>query len=310
MKLIFAGTTKHAARILAHLISRNLHPVSAVITREDAAVGRKGTLTESPVAELAAKHQIPVVKSNRPNSDIAQVVRSYGADLGLVVAYGALLPKDLLDATKHGWLNVHYSLLPSLRGAAPVQWSLINGDSETGVTIFRLDQGMDTGDILAMVPTQIHPLENSGELLSRLTNIAISAIDEPLAQIESGIAVFSQQVGIPSFAKKISRKDARIDWSRPAVVIENMIRGMNPEPMAWTSIDGINFRILEARRFVTMEPILPTGRVSLVDSTVLVQCGDGSVLQLVTVQPAGKTAMSALDWMHGISRELTFDEGN
>ncbi|MFM6977512.1 MAG: methionyl-tRNA formyltransferase [Micrococcales bacterium] len=309
MKIVFAGTTSHAALVLKHLIS-SMHQIVAVVTREDAPVGRKGILTPSPVAEVSTSLNIPTIKANRVTPNITEQLSSFEPDLGIVIAYGALLKRPALEVPRHGWLNLHFSLLPAHRGAAPVQHSILNGDVDTGVSIFKLDEGMDTGPVLKTVETQIQPDENAGELLERLTSLGISAIDECIAQIDAGIAKYADQEGTPSFAGKLNREDARIDWNLPAHRIELLVRAMNPEPMAWTQLDGASFRVLNARRSQLRASELSIGDQSSVicsNDKVYVACGADTTLQLINVQPAGKNPMSAVDWFRGKKGDVIFN---
>lgn len=287
-----------------HKLAR--HQIACVITREDAPVGRKRVLTPSPVAALAVELGIQVIKANRVTTAVDKQLNSFDADLGLVIAYGALLKQRTLQIPKHGWLNIHYSLLPKWRGAAPVQRSLMAGDRETGVTIFRLDEGMDTGDILMSAPTTIEPDENSGRLLERLTHLAISLLDEALALVDSGLAKYVAQVGKSSHAAKLDRNECRIDWSMTSQEIENLIRGANPEPMAYTTLEGETFRILEARASTFTSSDSTPGAVSSSGNRVLVSAKEGS-LELIQVQPASKSSMSAIDWVRGRNGKVVFE---
>lgn len=297
MKIVFAGTTAHAAEVLEHLES-SMHEIVGVITREDAPFGRKGILKPSPVAELAASLSLPVIKANKVGQAETDQISALKPDLGIVIAFGALLKKPALDAPKNGWLNLHFSILPTHRGAAPVQHSILSGETETGVSIFKLDEGMDSGPILTTVRTLIQPDENSGELLDRLTKLGISAIDECLAQIAAGIAKFVEQTGTPSFAGKLTRNDAKIDWDMPAKEIELLVRAMNPEPMAWTTIEGQPFRIIQARSS-QLANSAPVGTVATIEGKIFATCGQNSLLQLIAVQPSGKNVMTADDWRRG-----------
>jgi methionyl-tRNA formyltransferase len=304
LRIVFAGTTPNAVTVLRYLVETAKHEVLAVLTREDARVGRKQTIASSAVAEYAELAGLEVIRANRVDQSVDQQIDALRPDLGIVVAYGALLKKPTLDIPKHGWINVHFSLLPNLRGAAPVQHALISGQRETGVTIFQLDQGMDTGPIHSQVPSLIEPDENAGDLLTRLTNISTTMLDECLARIDAGITAPSAQVGEPTLAPKLSRSDARADFSRSALEIENLVRGCNPEPMAWAELNSEPFRILAARAFADISDHLhdlAIGTVSAVDGLILVQTGKG-VLQLLEVQPASKRVMSASDWYRGSSQ--------
>ena len=303
MKILFAGTTVQAAEVLRHLCS-SIHQVVGVLTREDAPIGRKSIMTPSPVALLAATLDIPLLKSNRADPDVAASLRDLKADLGIVIAYGSLLNSDMLRTTNKGWLNLHYSLLPTWRGAAPVQHAILNGDKKTGVSIFKLDEGMDTGPILTQVETLIEADETSGDLLTRLTSLGISSIDEVLAKIEAGIEIYSDQPTDGTYAGKISRDDAKINWRLDAHSIELLIRAMNPEPVAWTTFLGLPIRILQALEFHSEMPEenYAIGQVFESNRRIIVQAGHNTGLQLEIVQPAGKSSMPAADWYRGLNQ--------
>lgn len=302
MKLIFAGTTENAVEVLRYLAEQSSHEILAVLTRKDAPVGRKQLVTPSAVASYALGAGIPIIRANRLNAEVDQQIGALGADLGVVVAYGALLPMSTLEIPTHGWVNIHYSLLPKLRGAAPVQRALISGEKETGVTIFRLDEGMDTGSIYSQVETQIEPDENAGDLLSRLTKIAITMLDETLARIESGFQEPRAQVGEASLASKLSRSDAKINFNLKAIEIENLVRGCNPEPMAWAEHEGQPIRVIRARALPQDSLIENTRKAGLVfghEDKVLIATGGDGLIQIIDVQPASKRTMSASDWLRG-----------
>ena len=306
LKIVFAGTTTNAVDVLRYLQEQQRHEIVAVITREDAPVGRKRVLTPSPVAEYAQGQSLNVIKANKITPDIEAELASLNFDLGLVIAYGALLRKSTLDLAPKGWLNIHFSKLPQWRGAAPVQRSIMAGDTETAITIFQLDEGMDTGDIVAQVSCSIEPDDNTTTLLDRLTRVAISALDETLSSIEAGIAKFEPQTGAATLAPKLQRDDVRINWQSSSKKIEWLIRGANPEPMAWTTLAGEPFRIIEARAFDGLTASAEPGGVQLIDSRVLVATSDG-LLELIEVQPASKPRMRAIDWMRGKNGEVTFE---
>ncbi|MFM6966935.1 MAG: methionyl-tRNA formyltransferase, partial [Rhodoluna sp.] len=210
-----------------------------------------------------------------------------------------------------GWINVHFSLLPKWRGAAPVQRALMAGDRETGVTLFQLDRGMDTGPIHLQIPTAIEPGETTADLLPRLTELGISGLFELLPRVASGLSQTTNQdpellASLPT-ADKLSREDARIDWLQNAIQVENLIRGLNPEPMAWTTLEDEPFRILEARALggTDWQSLAgndeATGLVRVESGRVFATCGQGSLLELRVVQPAGKKAMAAADWARGFT---------
>ena len=310
MKIVFAGTPANAAQTLRALANSPFEVV-AVLTRTDAPVGRKRILTPSAVAEVAAELAIPTIKANRVDEAVRERIRNSGAQLGVIVAYGALLDQATLESLELGWINLHYSLLPKWRGAAPVQRALMAGDRETGVTLFQLDKGMDTGPVHLQIPTVIEPGESAADLLPRLTQLGISGLAELLPRVASGLAAPVAQdpellASLPT-ADKLTRDDARIDWHRDAVEIENQIRGLNPEPVAWTTHDEEAFRIIEARALgITDWQSLAgeesdLGEVHLDKGRVLVSCGKGTLLELKTVQPAGKKPMPSSDWARGLA---------
>lgn len=285
--------------------------VVAVLTRTDAPIGRKRILTPSAVAEAAAELGIPVIKANRVNEAIRAEIQASGAELGVIVAYGALLDQAALDCLPKGWINLHYSLLPQWRGAAPVQRSIMAGDRETGVTLFQLDKGMDTGPIHLQIPTVIEPGETTADLLPRLTELGITGLAELLPRVAAELVAPKAQdpvlIAALPIADKLSREDARIDWNRNAVEIENLIRGLNPEPMAWTTLETETFRIIEARALGTTDwqtlagEDTEVGTANFDKDRVLVACGYGSLLELKTVQPAGKKPMHSNDWARGLA---------
>ena len=310
MKLVFAGTPANAAQTLRALANSPFEVV-AVLTRTDAPVGRKRTLTPSAVAETALELGLPVIKANRIDEATREEIRVTGAELGVIVAYGALLDQKALDLLEKGWINLHYSLLPKWRGAAPVQRSIMAGDRETGVTLFQLDKGMDTGPVHLQIPTVIEPDESTADLLPRLTQLGISGLAELLPRVASGLTAPIAQdpellASLPT-ADKLTREDARINWHRPAVELENQIRGLNPEPMAWTTHEDEAFRIIEARavgatdwQSLADEDAL-AGAVHVDKGRVIVSCGNSSLLELKIVQPAGKKPMPASDWTRGLT---------
>lgn len=304
MRIIFAGTTDNAVEVLRYLNEVAKHEIVGVLTREDAFVGRKKLLTPSAVAQYSESQGLPVVRANRVSDSVNSQLLALDADLGVIVAYGSLLKSKTLEVPKKGWLNVHYSLLPKLRGAAPVQRALINGEQETGVTIFQLDEGMDTGPIHAQLETVIEPTENAGELLARLTALAITMLDEVLARISAGFDEALQQRGDGTLAAKLSRSDARIDFKKSSFEIEGLVRGCNPEPMAWAEHEGEPIRVLRARAI--REPIIELtgeepGTVRQIGSRIFASMANHGILELLEVQPASKRVMSAAEWLRGLT---------
>lgn len=309
MRIIFAGTPQNAAATLEALLAAGKNVV-AVLTREDAPIGRKRVLTASPVASVAQANGLPVIKANRITPEVNDLLSAFNSDLGIAVAYGAIFKTETLELPKQGWLNIHYSLLPAWRGAAPVQHSILSGDSDTGVSIFKLDEGMDTGPLISVIHTQIEPGENAGELLSRLTHIGISGILEVLPAVEAGIAKPKQQSaeGV-SVATKLTRDDAKIDWQNKARAIELQVRAMNPEPMAWAQHEDSAIRIVDAAAIGAIEPAgiefdsnALAGQLQVEGKRVFVLCGEKTALELKIVQPAGKNQMDASAWARGLKK--------
>jgi methionyl-tRNA formyltransferase len=304
LRIVFAGTTENAVDVLRYLTEVAKHEIVGVLTREDALVGRKQTLTPSPVAQYAESMGLIVLRANRITESVNEQLLKLDAELGVVVAYGALLKRTTLDIARQGWINIHYSILPRLRGAAPVQRALINGDREIGVTVFQLDEGMDTGPIHAQLQTVIEPTENAGELLERLTTLAVTMLDEILAKIDAGFSQTVQQIGEATTAPKLSRSECKINFEKTSLEIEGLVRGCNPEPMAWAEHEGEPIRVLRARAVESSAielTALPTGTVQQLGSRILVTAADQSLLELLEVQPASKRVMSAADWHRGLS---------
>lgn len=314
MKILFAGTPAIAAKTLVSLLTDprfSQFEVVGVLTREDAPIGRKRIMTASPVAQVASEHGIPVLKANRIDSATELAISQIGADFAVVIAFGVLLKASTLNLMPLGWFNLHFSLLPHLRGAAPVQRALINGDKETGVTLFQLDEGMDTGPIAGSVPAEIQPGETAGELLDRLRNLGDSLLAECLPQIANEQITLTPQPSTgATLAPKLARTETEINWAKSAFELANLIAGANPEPMAHTQFSGSSFRILRARAITNsmlqdgefssrLSELARDGEATQISRRVFVKCGSG-YLELIEVQPSGKTPMSALDWSRGV----------
>jgi len=296
--ILFAGTTENAASTLSQLVQSGYNVVG-VLTRLDAPVGRKGVLTESAVAKAASKLDLPTIKANRLSTETISAIAETGANLGVVVAYGALLPKEALAVLQQGWLNLHFSLLPKYRGAAPVQHALLNGEKTSGVTIFKLDEGMDTGPILVQEAVDVSTSESAGELLARLTDIGNRLLVAALKNDLSPESFMAQSNVDASLAPKLSRKDAQISFKgQSARQVIRLARGLNPEPMAWTVFREQPVRIIRVRE--SSETGINPGEVRKIASSVFIGCGDGGTVELIELQPAGKNAMNALSWFNGI----------
>ena len=294
MRILFAGTPSTAADVLEGLISSG-HEIVAVLTREDSPVGRKKILTPSAVAEVAEAHGLPTIKANKVNSEVLAAI-----------SRRQILRRDALDAVPKGWFNLHFSKLPRWRGAAPVQHAIWSGDKETAVTLFKIDEGLDTGPVLGFAETVIEPDETSGELLGRLSSIGVTLLNQELPKLYAGTFNLSEQQGAVTLAPKIQRVDARINFTLSSKEVENLVRAMNPEPMAWCELSSDPLRVLRARAVQGLFAIAP-GEVLVQDDLVLVGCGSESALELIEVQPASKTPMSAKSWMNGQSAKVVLE---
>ncbi len=303
--IVFAGTPQNAAQTLSELVAAGIE-VSLVITRPDAPKGRKAIHTESPVASTARSLGLDVFKTNSINDAAIQRISETQSEVGLIVAYGSILKSPALSALSKGWYNLHYSLLPQLRGAAPVQHAIIQGLRETGVTLFKLDQGVDTGKYLAAVKTKIEPGETAARLLARLTSLGCTLLLQELPRIYANTAEFQEQLGQATLAPKISRSDARLDFQKSATELEALILGCNPEPGAWTTLAGQPFKIHDGFAVETDNECAP-GTLFDLATQIAVRCAGSTALVLKQVQPAGKAAMSAQDWRRGASEFVRFE---
>ncbi len=301
MKILYAGTPSVAVPPLAHLAERPGTEVVAVLTRTDAPVGRKKVLTPSPVAQEAQERGLPVLKANRIDAELTERIRGLGADVAAVVAYGALVPQAALDAVPHGWINLHFSLLPQWRGAAPVQRALMAGDTVVGASTFLLEAGLDTGPVIGTMTDELRPEDTAGTVLERLSRTAAPLLADSLRAVVEGTARPTAQQGEVSLAPKLTAEDGRVRWTDPAVAVVHRVRGVTPEPGAWTQLDGRRFKL---GRVVARpdERELAPGECVLRGDAVLVGTGSYAV-QLTTVQPAGKKTMDAAAWARGRSTE-------
>ncbi|WP_371614955.1 methionyl-tRNA formyltransferase [Streptomyces sp. NBC_00454] len=300
MKLVFAGTPEVAVPALDALIASGRHEVAAVVTRPDAPAGRGRRLVASPVAERAEEAGIEVLKPARPRDpDFQARLREIGPDCCPVVAYGALIPKSALDIPKHGWVNLHFSLLPAWRGAAPVQQSIMAGDQVTGASTFRIEEGLDTGPVFGILTEEIRPTDTSGDLLTRLAFAGSGLLVATMDGIEDGTlrAVEQPADGI-SLAPKITVEDARVEWTAPAMRVDRLVRGCTPAPGAWTVFRGERLKLISVG-LVTDRTDLKPGDMGVGKNNVHVGTGSHAV-ELLWVQPQGKKPMKAADWARGV----------
>ncbi len=297
LRVVFAGTPANAAETLSFLHSNGVS-ILGVVTRKDVSIGRQRMLTPSPVAVVASKLGLPVYKSNSIDDAAISWIRALGPDVGVVVAYGSIFTKSALEVPRLGWVNVHYSLLPDLPGPAPVQHCLLQGRKGTGVTVFRLDEGIDTGPIIEQSQVPIFESDNAGSLLSRLTDEGSELLSRILHDGEVAITRAVGQEGKEGvYAGKPTRSMSQLDFQQDASEQINKVRAMNPEPMAWFDFNGSPIRVLRAR--LTNCPVESAGTARLVDKDLVVDCSGGSMI-LDTIQPAGKKEMLGADWFRGL----------
>jgi methionyl-tRNA formyltransferase len=300
VRIVFGGTPDVAIPSLDALAASR-HELVAAVTRPDAPSGRGKKLTASPVAQRAAELGIEVLKPQRPrDEEFVSRLTELAPDCCPVVAYGALLPQRVLDVPQHGWVNLHFSLLPAWRGAAPVQHAILSGDKTTGATTFRIVLELDAGPIFATVTEPIHPDDTAGDLLHRLSVSGARLLVDTLDGIEDGTLTptpQSESDGQLSYASKITVDDARIDWEEPADVADRLIRACFPAPGAWTTFEGERFKINSAR---ISDVVLPPGVLDVTKRSVRVGTGT-QALELGEVQVQGKKPMAAADWARGVS---------
>lgn len=293
MNIVFMGTPEFAVPSLAEIVASG-HTVLRVYTQPPRRAGRGKQLTKSPVHQFADIMGIPVeTPESFRKSSVIDALEDLNADVACVVAYGQILPQRALDAPEYGCLNLHGSLLPRWRGAAPVQRAIMAGDAQTGVQIMQMAKGLDTGDVLLSEATDIRPDDTAETLSQRLAQLGAQMWPRALGAIERGAMTPTPQSGEATYAHKIDKSEARLDWSRPAGEIERHIRGLSPFPGAWCEIDGTRVKIHLAQ---VEDASGLQGRT--LDDRLLIACGTGA-LRLLSVQPAGKSRMSADDFLRG-----------
>jgi methionyl-tRNA formyltransferase len=298
VRVVFAGTPEVSVTALKAVVASG-HELVAVVTRPDAPAGRGRKLVASPVAQYAEElGGIEILKPVKP-SDPAFLARltEIAPDCCPVVAYGGLLPQAALDIPPHGWINLHFSVLPAWRGAAPVQWSIISGDDVTGASTFRIVKALDAGPVYGVLTERIGPKDTAGDLLARLSVSGAKLLVDTLDGIEAGVLEAREQPadGI-TLAPKITVEDAELDLNAPAQRVDRLVRGCNPSPGAWTTFRGERLKVLEVN--LTDEELKPS-EIQATKSSVLVGTGS-KALELVLVQPQGKKPMAAADWARGV----------
>ena len=304
LKIIFAGTPDFAASSLSALIESE-HDVVAVYTQPDRPAGRGRKLRASPVKELALKHEIPVQQPEKlKDPETHNVLRSFNADVMIVAAYGLILPQVVLDIPRLGCLNIHASLLPRWRGAAPIQRAIAAGDKESGITIMQMDAGLDTGDILLLSTCPIHDNDNGGDLHDRLAEMGASSILDALKDIESGkTKPIKQDDALATYAHKLDKKEAIINWQDSAENIDRLIRAFNPWPVAFTYINDKTLRIWQAQVLPNNSELEAGTIISINKKGIDISCGEGT-LRLLKLQPSGSKAMDVASFMNGHAKQL------
>lgn len=299
MRIVFAGTPEPALPPLRRLIESPRHDVIAVLTRPDAAAGRRGKPAPSPVARLALEHDIPVLRPSKPNSDefVAELTE-LAPECCAVVAYGALLREPLLAVPERGWVNLHFSVLPAWRGAAPVQAAIAAGDTVTGATTFLIEPALDSGPVYGVVTETIRPTDTAGDLLERLSISGAELLSHTLDGIADGTltAVPQPSEGV-TIAPKITADEARVRWDLPAHVVERRIRAVTPNPGAWTMIGDLRVKLGPVTVEDETDPLQP-GAIRAARDGVRIGTASAPV-RLGLIQPPGKKAMNAADWARG-----------
>lgn len=297
MRILFMGTPDIAARSLAALLEAG-HTVVGVFTRADKPVGRKQVLTAPPVKKLAVEHGIPVWQpATLRDGEAEKVFRALQPDLVVVVAYGRILPPELLHIAPLGCINLHVSLLPKYRGSAPIQWAVLNGDTRTGVTIMQLDEGCDTGDILMVEPVEIGPETTSGELFDQVSAVGAETLVRAVEDLAAGrLTPRPQDEAMATKAPPLTKEMARFTFAEPAEHLHNWVRGMNPWPVAFFELDGKKIKVLESRLAENPQQAAPGTVLALKPLTIA--CARGA-LQLLTVTPEGGRPMAGTAWAAG-----------
>lgn len=301
MKIVFMGTPDFSVHTLKHLIGQG-HEVSLVVSQPDRPRGRGKKPSFSPVKECALEFGIPCYQPERiRDEECREVLARENADVFVVVAFGQILPQRILDLPKYGCLNVHASLLPKYRGAAPIQWAVINGDKETGVTIMQMDAGMDTGDILMQETVALDADETGGSLFDKLAESGSVLCGKTIRALEAGtVRPVPQDDASATYTRMIQKQDGKIDFEMPANRIECLIRGMNPWPSAYTSLHGKTFKIWEAQVTDEQTDSEPGTIYRVTKDAFCVACKNGG-LKILSVQLEGKRRMSAADFLRGYS---------
>ncbi|GAA2865328.1 methionyl-tRNA formyltransferase [Paenarthrobacter ilicis] len=298
MRVLFAGTPAVAVPSLNALVDAGFDVV-AVLTRPDAPLGRKRVMTPSPVAMRAGELGIDVIRAAKVDADTTARIAEFSPDVAAIVAYGGLVPRAALGVPAFGWVNLHFSLLPAWRGAAPVQRSIIAGDDVTGAVTFQLEEGLDTGPVFGTLTESVRATDTAGDLLERLSHSGAVLLGQTLSAIRAGQAVAQPQVGDVTLAPKLTLEDGKLDWKQPALSLDRRARGVTPEPGAWTMLEGQRVKLEPVTLRPDVKDLAP-GTLRVEAKSVLVGTGSHAV-QLGRIQPAGKKMMSPADWARGLA---------
>lgn len=304
MKMVFMGTPDFAVNSLERLIADG-HEIVGVFTQPDKPQGRKMKLTPPPVKQLALTHNIPVYQPDSfKNESQLALLQELDPEVIVVVAYGKLLPGYVLDLPKYGCINVHGSLLPKYRGAAPVQWMVLNGEKIAGVTTMYMDRGLDTGDMLLVKETEVGENETAGELFDRLAAMGAELISETVDRLPKGIERRPQDESQSTYVSVLDKKMSLVDWTKPAQEVHNLIRGLDPWPVAVTTRRDVRLKLFQSR-LTGQYTDAPAGSVTEADpkTGLFVACGDGQILQITEIQMVGKKRMTAGDYLRGHAME-------
>jgi methionyl-tRNA formyltransferase len=301
VRLVFAGTPAAAVPSLCTLLASD-HDLVAVITRPDAPAGRGRALRPSPVKQVAVEAGVEVLTPAKPGEPgFLEQLAELAPDCCPVVAYGALIPSSILAVPKHGWVNLHFSLLPSWRGAAPVQHAVLAGDTVTGASTFRLEEGLDTGPVFGAVTTEIAPTDTSGALLERLSELGAGLLLATLDGIAAGtLEARPQPVEGVSLAPKLTPADARVDWDTPALRVDRLVRACTPAPGAWTTFRGKRLRLGPLAKALDQAPALAPGELADLGSQGVLVGTSSTPVRLGAVRPEGKGEMAADAWARGV----------
>jgi methionyl-tRNA formyltransferase len=300
MRIVFMGTPQAAVPTLRQCIADD-HEVVAVWTQPDKPAGRGNRIAFSPVKEFALAHELTVVQPARIRNDEAkQLFASHDAEVAVVVAYGRILPDEFLRAPRRGCINVHFSLLPLFRGAAPANWAIVNGETETGVTTMFIEPTLDTGPILLQSKTKIGATETAPELMQRLSEIGAGLLSETLARLDD-LTPRPQRDQDATFAPVLKKEDGLIDWSLSAAAIERRVRGFQPWPNAYTSFNSKGLTIWRAQPIVSPNlEAIPGEIIAARGDELLVSCGEQTALRLLEVQPEARKRLSVRDFINGL----------